>query len=292
MKFKYNKKTNLFAYSLLAPTLIILVGLVGYPMVYNFFISFQKVPINPNQQSTFIGWENYVDVISDGTFWHSLGTTIIFTLLVVVLSTVIGLVVAIFLNRAFVGKKFVNIIIILSYVVPSVCLIFNWRYMFNNIYGIVNYIVVDILHLTKSVPLWFDQPGSAFALAVMFSVWRFFPYAYLSFVAILQTIDCTLYEAAEIDGANKWSQFKAITLPALLPTVTTVVSLRTIWAFYIYTEVYLLTNQVDVIGVYLYKTAFATHNFGRAAAISILLFAVIFSLIMVLRKVVLKGEKD
>lgn len=291
MKERYSAKANILAYSLLAPTLVILVGLIGYPMIYNIIISFQKVPVNPRQASKFIGLKNYTDVLTDPTFWHSLGITLLFTALVVILSTALGLAIACFLNRQFVGKKFVNVVILLSYVVPSVCLIFDWRYMFNNIYGIINYIVVDVLHLTDTAPLWFDRPGSAFVLAVAFSVWRFFPYAYLSFIAILQTIDYSLYEAAEIDGASAWQKFRAITLPALEPTISTVVSLRTIWSFYIYTEVYLLTSQVDVVGVYLYKMAFATHNFGRAAAISILLFGIIFALIMILRKVVLKNER-
>ena len=208
------------------------------------------------------------------------------------ISTVLGLLLAVFLNRKFFGKKIVNSIIILSYVVPSVCLIFTWRYMFNNIYGIINYIVVDLLHITDEAPLWFDQPVSAFILVAIFAIWKFFPYAYISFNAILQSMDYSLYEAADIDGASNWDKFKAITYPAIKPTLVTVVSLRTIWVFYIYTEVYLLTKQVDVLGVYLYDMAFATHDFGKAAAISIVLFIFIFALIMLIRKKVLRVEED
>lgn len=185
-----------------------------------------------------------------------------------------------------------NSIIILSYVVPAVCLIFTWRYMFNNIYGIVNYYVVDVFGFTDKAPLWFDQPVSAFILVSIFAIWKFFPYAYISFNAILQSMDYSLYEAADIDGATSWQKFKAITYPAIKPTLVTVVSLRTIWVFYIYTEVYLLTKQVDVLGVYLYDMAFATHDFGKAAAISIILFVFIFALIMLIRKKVLRVEED
>ena len=254
-----------FAYLLLAPSLILLAALIGYPMLYNIYISVLDVPVNPRKPSVFV---------------------------VVVLSTVVGLAMACFLNRKFVGKKLVNSLIILSYVIPSVCLIFAWRYMFNNIYGIINYIVVDVLHLAKEVPLWFDQPVSAFILAALFCIWRFFPYAYLSFTAILQTIDKSLYEAADIDGATAWQKFKVVTYPALKSTMVTVVSLRIIWVFYIYAEVYLLTKQVDVIGVYLYDMAFATHDFGKAAAISLLLFVLIFACVIMVRKVVLRSEKE
>lgn len=292
MRKKKALSNTKFAYLLLAPSLLLLLGLIGYPMIYNVYISMMDVPLNPKMDSVFVGIENFKSVLTDPAFYHSICTTLLFTLVIVVFSTVIGLALACFLNREFFGKKIVNSIIILSYVIPSVCLIFAWRYMFNNIYGIINYIVVDVLHLTNEVPLWFDQPISAFMLAAVFSIWRFFPYAYLSFVAILQTIDKTLYEAADIDGATTWQKFQVITYPAIKPALVTVVSLRTIWVFYIYAEVYLLTKQVDVIGVYLYDMAFATHDFGKAAAISLLLFVIIFACVMFIRKVVLKSEEE
>lgn len=292
-KVKNLERSNTkFAYALLSPALILLALLIGYPLVYNIVISVQEVPMNPNLPSEFVGAQNFIDVFTDTSFYSSVLVTLIFTIIVTVLSTVLGLIVAIFLNRKFFGKKIVNSIIILSYVVPSVCLIFTWRYLFNNIYGIINYFVVDVFHLADKAPLWFDMPMSAFILVSIFCIWKFFPYAYMSFNAILQSMDNSLYEAADIDGASSWEKFKAITFPAIKPTMVTVVSLRTIWVFYIYTEVYLLTTQVDVLGVYLYDMAFATHDFGKAAAISIVLFVFIFAFIMLIRKKVLRVEED
>lgn len=292
-KVKNSERSNTrFAYALLSPALILLALLIGYPLVYNIVISVQEVPMNPNLPSEFVGAQNFIDVFTDTSFYSSVLVTLTFTIIVTVLSTVLGLIVAIFLNRKFFGKKIVNSIIILSYVVPSVCLIFTWRYLFNNIYGIINYFVVDVFHLVDKAPLWFDMPMSAFILVSIFCIWKFFPYAYMSFNAILQSMDNSLYEAADIDGASSWEKFKAITFPAIKPTMVTVVSLRTIWVFYIYTEVYLLTTQVDVLGVYLYDMAFATHDFGKAAAISIVLFVFIFAFIMLIRKKVLRVEED
>lgn len=290
--FKTRRTDTQFAYLLLAPSLILLLGLIGYPMIYNIVISFLKIPVNPKMDFTFVGLDNYISVFIDPTFYKSVFITILFTAIIVVFSTILGLGIAIFLNRDFVGKKVVNSIVILSYVVPSICLIFAWKYMFNNIYGIVNYILVDVLKVVDEVPLWFDQPVSALVLVSLFAIWKFFPYSYMSFNAILQSIDKSLYEAANIDGANAWEKFKAVTYPALKPTLVTVVSLRIIWVFYIYAEVYLLTKQVDVIGVYLYDMAFATHDFGKAAAISILLFVLIFACVILIRKKVFKSDED
>lgn len=289
---KTRKKDTKFAYLLFAPSLILLILLIGYPMIYNIAISLFHVPLNPAMHSTFIGLDNYISVFTDTLFYKSVFTTIAYTAVVVVFSTGLGLAIAIFLNRDFVGKKLVNSIVILSYVVPAICLIFTWRYLFNNIYGIVNYILVDELKLLHKVPLWFDSPACAFVLVALFAIWKFFPYAYISFTAILQSIDKCLYEAAEIDGASTWDKFRVVTYPALKPTLITVVSLRIIWVFYIYAEVYLLTKQVNVIGVYLYEMAFATHDFGKAAAISIILFVLIFSCVIFIRKKVFKSEED
>lgn len=284
------KKEAAAGFLLIAPSVLLIALLIGYPMVNNFIISFHKVPVNPQKPMTFIGAQNFIKTLTDPSFYTSLAVTVCFTALVVILSTMLGLAVAILLNRQFVGKKLVKAMVLLPYIVPSVSLIFAWKYMFNNTYGIVNYLFVDVLHVFDKAPLWFDRPGSAFALVVFFCVWKFFPYAFMSFYAILQTIDKTLYEAADVDGANGWQKFKIITLQEIKPVLATVVTLRTIWVFYMYTEVALLSGQVKTISVYVYDNAFSLRDMGKAAAISILLFAIIFSFIMLVRKKVFKYE--
>lgn len=281
-----------FALLLLAPSLLLLGGLVAWPMVSNIEISFLRLPLNPNIESTFVGVSNYVRILSDPGFWHSLWMTVWYTALVVAGSTVLGLAVAMFFNREFRLRKTARSLVILSYVTPSISLVFAWKYMFNNGYGIVNYLGVDLLHLYEQAPLWFDNPGSSFVLVVLFAIWRYFPYAFISFLAILQTIDKSLYEAAEMDGANAWQRFRIVTLPAIMPVLATVVTLRTIWMFYMFADVYLLTTKVDILGVYLYKTAFAFNDLGKAAAISVVLFIIIFAVILLTRKRVnLNGNK-
>ena len=284
------KKEAAAGFLFIAPSVLLIVVLIGYPMINNFIYSFNKVPVNPKQQMTFIGMENFIKTLQDPSFYSSLGITICFTALVVAASTIVGLTVAIMLNRDFVGKKIVKALVLLPYVVPSVSLIFAWKYMFNNTYGIVNYLFVDVMHIFEKAPLWFDRPFSAFFLVALFCVWKFFPYAFMSFYAILQTIDKTLYEAADVDGANGWQKFKIITLQEIKPVLATVVTLRTIWVFYMYTEVALLSGQVKTISVYLYDNAFSRQDMGKAAAISMLLFAIIFSFIMLVRKKVFKYD--
>ncbi|KEI54853.1 carbohydrate ABC transporter permease [Enterococcus faecium] len=272
------------AMGLLAPSMLLLAVLVLIPMLSNIQISFFDMPLNPNLDAVFIGLSNYLEILSDSEFYRSLGLTVVYTFLVVAGSTALGLAVAILLNRKFRFRKTVRSLILLSYVTPSISLIFAWKYMFNNSYGIVNDLLVDRLQLFNEAPLWFDQPVASFFMVVLFAIWRYYPYAFISFLAILQTVDKTLYEAAEMDGANAWQKFKIVTLPAIKPVLATVIVLRSIWMFYMFTDVYLLTNKVNILGVYLYQTAFAFNDLGKAAAISILLFIIIAAVVLLSRK--------
>ncbi|WP_180955754.1 carbohydrate ABC transporter permease [Bacillus sp. V33-4] len=282
---KRREKTDLkLAMVLLFPSIFLLLLLVAYPMIFNIQISFFDQPINPRLSATFVGLENYIDILTDGEFFKSLGITVLYMVLAVAGSTVLGLAVAIFFNRPFRFRKTARSLIILSYVTPSISLVFAWKYMFNNGYGVVNYIGGDLLHLFEKAPLWFDNPVSSFFLVVLFAIWRYFPYAFISFLAILQTIDSTLYEAAEIDGASAWDKYRIVTLPAIMPVLITVVTLRSIWLFYMFTDVFLLTNKVDILGIYLYKTAFAFNDLGKAASISMILFIILFVVIIASRK--------
>ena len=285
MKTWFSGRSDMpFAMMLLAPSLLLLGGLVAWPMLSNIEISFLRLPLNPNISSRFIGLENYIGILSDSEFWHSLWTTFWYTALVVLGSTGLGLGVALFFNREFRLRKTARSLVILSYVTPSISLVFAWKYMFNSGYGIVNYLGVDVLHMFSDAPLWFDNPSSSFFLVVLFAIWSYFPYAFISFLAILQTIDKSLYEAAEMDGANAWQRFRIVTLPAITPVLATVLTLRTIWMFYMFADVWLLTTKVNILGVYLYKTAFAFNDLGKAAAISVVLFVIIFAVILLTRK--------
>lgn len=283
-KIKAHANDNKLALLLLLPSIILLMILVLFPMLQNIQISFFKTPLNPNLPAKFIGLSNYLEILKDSQFYHSLFLTIAYTLLIVVGSTALGLGVAILFNREFKFRKTARSLIILSYVTPSISLIFAWKYMFNNGYGIINNFLVDRLHILSHAPLWFDKSFLSFIIVVLFAIWRYYPYAFISFLAILQTVDKSLYEAADMDGANAWEKFKIVTLPAIKPVLATVVILRSIWMFYMFSDVYLLTNKVNILGVYLYQTAFAYNDLGKAATISILLFVIIASVIMISRK--------
>jgi len=265
---------------LILPTVLLIAGLIFYPIGYNIFLSLHEVNMNPNVANSFIGLEHFFNILTDFDFWNSFKTSVIFTATTVVGTTLLGLGVAILLNRKFPGRPIVRGIILLPYVTPVISAVFGWKYLFNPVFGMANYFLVDLLHLLPQHINWIESPRYSIYAVIIFNIWRNFPFAFLMILAELQSISQTLYEAAVVDGASRWQQFKYITLPELKFVLGALIILRTIWNFYKFSEVYLLSSSVEVLPVYIYEKAFANYNFGEAAAISAILFVFVMGFIM------------
>ena len=171
---------------LILPTLILIASVIIYPIIYNIILSFQKVALNPHRPSKFIGLDNYAKLFADPTFYKSLGVTVLYVIVTVLGSTVTGLLVALLMNRPFRGRRIARSLILLSYVAPMVATVYVWKYMFNGLYGAVNYIVVDVLHIFDAAPMWMDHPVYSVLLVVVYDIWRVFPYSFLMILAALQ----------------------------------------------------------------------------------------------------------
>ncbi|WP_028988159.1 carbohydrate ABC transporter permease [Thermicanus aegyptius] len=273
-------------YLLIAPAFLLIVTVILYPIVYNIWLSFHKVSLNPKKPDIFIGLQNYLELLRDTDFWQSISITLLYTLITVAGATIVGLGTAILLNKPFRGRRLARSVILLPYVAPVISLVFVWQYMFNPVYGMVNYALVQKLHVLPLSVDWLDSPKAAFWLVVLFDIWHLFPFSFMMILARLQSIDTTLYEAAEIDGANGWRKFWHVTLPEIQFVLGSLVILRFIWNFYKFDEIYLLTKEVPVVSVYTYETAFSTYNHGMAAAITATLFIlVMFFVLTAVRKV-------
>jgi multiple sugar transport system permease protein len=284
--FKANEAR--LGYLLIAPALLLISLVILYPVVYNIWLSFHKVSLNPNQPDLFIGFENYMLLLKDASFWHSIMITLIYTVITVAGATLVGLGVALLLNQPLRGRRFFRSIILLPYVAPIISLVFVWQYMFNPVYGMVNYSLVEQLGVLDQNIDWLDSPKAALWLVILFDIWHLFPFSFMMILAKLQAIDNSLYEAAEMDGANGWQKLWYITLPELKFILGSLILLRFIWNFYKFDEIYLLTKEVPVVGVYTYETAFATYNHGLAAAITVTLFALVMAFALVAIRKVLK----
>jgi multiple sugar transport system permease protein len=274
-------------WALILPAVIIIGLLILYPIIYNVYLSFFDVRLTG--ANTFTGFQNHIDVITDGEFWQAVLTTIIYVVFSVAGTVALGLGVAMVMNKKFPLRGLVRSIILLPYVAPVIATVFAWQFFFDPVNGIFVHIVVEVLGLVQDRFNLIGDPGTSVIVAIVYSIWKNFPFAYLMILSRLQAIDESLYEAAEIDGASSWQRFWNITLPELQFIIGSLVLLRVIWNFNKFEEVFLITPNVKVLSIYTYLTAFTgALDLGRGATLAVIQFAILMVFIIFYVRRVLK----
>jgi multiple sugar transport system permease protein len=230
----------------------------------------------------FIGAANYLEALGDPRFWGALGHTVFFASVSVGLELVIGLGLALSMNRAFRGRGPVRAAILIPWAIPTVVAGLLWRFMFDGQGGIVNAVLVG-LGLLDEPRVWFIEARSAWVPVILADVWKTTPFVALLLLAGLQNIDASLYEAARIDGASAWRQFRHVTLPLLKSALLVALIFRTLDAFRVFDLIYALTGggpgtSTEPIALYTFNTLFQTLRFGYGSALSVIVFVVTFSL--------------
>ncbi len=286
-KLTLQEKDARLGLKLVLPSVIIIALLIVYPIFYNIYLSFFDVKLNGD--AFFIGLRNYANVLKDITFWSAVGTTFFYVITTTVLTTIMGLVVALVMNKKFPGRAIVRSLVLLPYVAPVISTVYSWQFFFDPVNGIFMHVMVDVLHLSENRFNLIADPKYAIWVAVIFSMWKAFPFTYLMILSRLQSIDQTLYEAADIDGAGAIRKFFSITLPELYFVMGSIVLLRFIWNFNKFDEVYLLTDNVKVLSVYTYFKAFTgSMDLGQGSALVVIQFSLLIGLILLYVKKVLK----
>jgi multiple sugar transport system permease protein len=281
------KREMLLGWALVLPTVLIILSLILYPIIYNVYLSFFDV--QPMAGNTYVGLENHRNVVTDPTFWNAVWTTIIYVLFTTVGTTLMGLVVALVMNRKFPFRGLVRSLVLFPYVAPVISVVFAWQFIFDPVNGIFMDIAYERLGLFSARFNLIGSPSTAVWVAVVFSIWKNFPFSYLMLLSRLQAIDENLYEAAEIDGATSWQKFRYITFPELYFVMGAIVLLRVIWNFNKFEEVFLLTENVRVLSVYTYFKAFVgTMELGQGASLAVIQFILLLSFILFYVKRVLK----
>ncbi len=272
------------AWVLLLPTIVIVFGLVLFPTFFSIWISFHRIGLdnlNDVFRAPFVGLDNYVKVFNDFAFKYQdpthLGaalTSIVYSFAATILTVLIGLLAALLLNQPFRGRGLTRAIFLFPYVAPIVSVAFVWRWMLDpRPSGVFNDILMR-LGLIKMPMGFLSTSGLALLLVIIFEAWRYFPFAMLMILARLQAIDKTLYEAAEVDGANTWHKFLYITLPELRYVLGAIFLLRLMWTFNKFDDIFLLTSGgfgTKVLPVLTYEFSFRLRDFGRGAATAMIL---------------------
>jgi arabinogalactan oligomer/maltooligosaccharide transport system permease protein len=265
------------------PSVFIIVAVVFYPLAYEFIISFQNITlINfKSGRYPFVFLENYQQILSDRIFYTTLIRTVIWTVTCVFFHVVVGVFLAVLLNRKLPGKSVLRILLILPWAMPQYVVAMTWRGMFNYEYGAINIVLKALLGEGAAVS-WLSDPGIAFIAAIITNIWLGIPFMMMISLGGLQSVPRELYEAAEIDGSNALGKFFNITLPLLKPILTPAVVLGTVWTFNMVNVIYIITwgsssEDAQILISLVYKRAFEYYRFGYSAALSVIIFVILLS---------------
>ena len=282
-------KNKPFAYLLIGPAMIVIALTIVYPFVYNVILSFSNMSLRNFQDWQITGFQNYVQVFSEQTFFIILGKTIAWTVVCVFFHVAIGLLLATCLNGPIRGKSVYRIILILPWAIPAYITALTWRGMFNYEYGAVNLMLTQWLGLSDGLN-WLGDEWLAFASCIITNIWLGFPFMMVIALGGMQGMPSELYEAARIDRVPRWKQFWHITLPMLKPVLIPATTLGAIWTFNNLNVVWLVTNagepadKTHILVSYVYKAVFSSYRYGYGAALSMLIFFLLLAFSLVFLK--------
>lgn len=289
------RRDVLFGLACVAPTLLLVVALIAYPAVFNVWLSLhQRDLFAPS--GTFVGLDNFRYLLGHREFWLSLENGIVFSVGSVALQTILGVGLALLLNRRFAGRNLFRGILLFPYLVPSVVAILVLRWMLNDLYGIVNTWLVDFGVVREPIA-WLGTPRLAMLSLIGINAWMFYPFVMICVLARLQTIPPDLYEAARVDGASSVHRFWHVTLPQIAGTLVIVLLVRTLWMFNKFDTVWLTTQggpfgQTQTLPVLAYLRAFGLYELGRGAAVGILLCLILFAVFLLYQRLLLKVQQS
>jgi multiple sugar transport system permease protein len=276
------------AWWLISPTALIVFGVVLFPAIFSIWISFHDVGLKELGnvfQAEFVGLDNYREVFTDFAFkfqgmqsWGAAVTSVVYSFVSTFLTMLVGLVAALLLNRAFRARGLARAVFLFPYVAPIVSVAFVWRWILDpRPSGVLNDVLMG-LNLIDLPKAYLAQRGLALALVTVFTAWRYFPFAMLMILARLQALDKTLYEAADVDGANDLAKFWYVTLPELRYVLGAIFVLRLIWTFNKFDDIWLLTGGgfgTNVLPVLTYQFSFRLNDFGKGAASAMILLVIL-----------------
>ncbi|KZF00240.1 carbohydrate ABC transporter permease [Rhodococcus sp. EPR-147] len=253
---------------LIAPAALLMIAVTGYPIIYAFWLSLQKYNLAFPEDREFVGLSNYVTVLSDGYWWTAFSVTAGITIISVIIEFILGLAVALVMHRTIFGRGLVRTVVLIPYGIVTVAAAYSWYYAWTPGTGYLANLLPD-----GSAPLTEQFPS--LAIVVLAEVWKTTPFMALLLLAGLALVPDDLLKAAEVDGAGAWTRLMRITIPLMKPAILVAVRFRTLDAFRIFDNIYVLTrgsNETGSVSILGYNNLFGAFNLGLGSAISILIF--------------------
>jgi multiple sugar transport system permease protein len=272
------------AFLLLLPTFTLLGLFIAYPFLRGILLSVTDARVGV--PGKFVGLDNFARLASDPIFHAVVRNTILYTVVTTIFKLILGLWLAILLNREFKFKAFTRAFILLPFIVPTVLACFAWKWMFDPTMSVVNWALWQMGAMSLGRPIqWLGDGDMAMVSIVIINVWRGIPFFAISLMAGLQTIAPDLQEAAAIDGAKPWQRFIYITWPLLLPVTMVVVLFSVIQTFADFQIVEVMTgggpaNATHLFATYAYQLAIRAGQLSQGAAVSLAMFPILFSIVI------------
>jgi trehalose/maltose transport system permease protein len=272
------RRQSRLAWVLLLPALAVVGFVAIYPLGKTVYESFTNQEFLAGIEPTrWVGLQNYRDLWHDSIFRHAIWVTIKFTLITVSFEFVLGMVIALVVNSNFRGRGAMRAVMLVPWAIPTVVAAQMWRWMFDDVFGVVNDAGIR-LHILSHSQAWISQPSTALASVCAVDIWKTTPFVALLLLAGLQVIPRDLYEAADVDGASKLQQFWRITLPLLRPAILVTLIFRTLDALRVFDVFYVFFgNRLDTgtMAIYAQSTIVGDGHVGYGSAISVAIFLIV-----------------
>lgn len=263
---------------LIAPTVLVFSAVIVYPLVSAIYLSMFSI-FTPTLQGNWVGLDNYTSLLGKPEFWGALRNTLVWTVGTLTLQILFGVGMALVLHQNLWFRSLARSLILFPYFISTVVAVLVWKWLFNDLYGILNHLMIAAGLISFPMDYLGTMPNAMISV-IFVGAWKYFPFVVIAVLARLQTIPEPLYEAARIDGAGAIARFFDITLPQLRDVLVVIIMLRAIWDFKEFDLIYLLTGggpitATETLPLLVYKEAFALNQMGMAAA-----YAVVMMLVM------------
>lgn len=291
---RLSSKRQLMAWVFLAPTLAVFLLIGLYPLIQTFAMSLTDARLGSSASPSFVGLENYRELLASREYWGVVLNTVFFTVTSVSIEFVLGLAIAQIVHSRFPGRGAMRAAMLIPWAIPTVVSARIWSYMLQDTYGVVNDLLVNKAGLLEERVAWIAEPGLAMAAVIAVEVWKTTPFVALLLLAGLQLIPSEIYEAADVDGASKPQQFVMLTLPLLKPAILVALIFRTLDALRVFDAIWVMTrgqSGTEVLSSYNFRRMIANQELGFGSAISVSIFVLIAIFVLAYVRV-LRVEAD
>ena len=272
------RRQTRLAWMLLAPSLLVVFLVAIVPLLQTIYQSLTDARLASARPVQFIGLRNYTDLLTDGQFLNAIKVTVLFTVLTVAFEFVLGMIIALVVNSNFKGRGPMRAAMLVPWAIPTVVSATMWKWMYHDIYGVINDLLVAKLHILPQNIAWIADPATAVPAIAAVDIWKTTPFMALLLLAGLQVIPTDIYEAADVDGANPVQQFFRLTLPLLRPAILVALIFRTLDSLRVFDVFYVMFgNRADTqtMAVYDQQVITAFSDLGYGGALSVAIFVII-----------------